>query len=191
MTQSSRGRDCEQGKDDDFKYYNFWLLGLGVSFIRIAPARAKRPETFGLVWSLILIGFWVYSKFGVVRLHRFWVLTDRSARSPIKAGLFKVPLRPDYSKSTQGQKLFGLFEIWICSNFGFVRNLDLFELWVCSNFGFVWSLGLFEVWVCSKFGFIRLHQFGVLADTGARSAPRFACYVYRNLYSISEGRKRQ
>ena len=134
----------------------------------------KRPETFGLVWSLILIGFWVYSKFGFVRLHRFWVLVDRSARSPIKAGLFKVPLRPDYSKSTQGQKLFGLFEIWICSNFGFVRNLDLFELWVCSNFGFVWSLGLFEVWVCSKFGFIRLHQFGVRADTGARSAPRVA-----------------
>ena len=49
MTQSSRGKDCEQGRDHNFKYYNFWLLGLGVSFIRISPARAKRPETFGLV----------------------------------------------------------------------------------------------------------------------------------------------
>ena len=49
MTQSSRGRDREQGgeRDDDFKYYNFWLLGLGVSFIRIPPARAKDQKLLG------------------------------------------------------------------------------------------------------------------------------------------------
>ena len=74
MTQSSRGRDCEQGRDDDFKYYNFWLLGL----LHWDPAwKSQKARNFwvGLKFdfdrSLGLFEVWVSSKFGFVRLHRF------------------------------------------------------------------------------------------------------------------------
>ena len=66
---------------------------------------------------------------------------------PPRAGLFQVPLRPDYSKSPQSRIILSPPEarsFWVCSKFGF-----LIEVWVCAKFGFVRSLGLFEVQVCS------------------------------------------
>ena len=43
----------------------------------------------------------------------------------------------------------GLFEVWVCAKFGFVRSLGF------SEFRFVRRLGLFDAWDCSKFGFVR------------------------------------
>ena len=164
MTQSSRRRDCEQeGRGgDDFKYYNFWLLGLGVSFIRIPPARAKRPETFGFVQSLdvvrtfSLIEVWVCAKFRFVRSLRLFDSADPLVYIYIYLYYKKIspppPCQelsgrggrggggggggggsgPDYSKFPQGRIILTRTS-GVCSKFGFVRSLGLREVWVCST----------------------------------------------------------
>ena len=37
-----------------------------------------------------------------------------------------------------------MFEVWVCSKFGFVESLGSCEVWVCSKLGFGRSLGLFD-----------------------------------------------
>ena len=47
-----------------------------------------------------------------------------------EAGLFYVPLRPDYSKSSQGRIILSppkARNFWVCLKFGFVRSLGFFD----------------------------------------------------------------
>ena len=69
-----RLRECNVivwGRDDDFKYYNFWLGVLGSPSLGSHLQEPKGQKLLG--WFEV----WVCSKFEFERLHRLWVLADR------------------------------------------------------------------------------------------------------------------
>jgi hypothetical protein len=74
-----------------------------------------------------------------------------------------------------------LFEMWICSKCGFVRNVDLFEMWICSKCGFVRNVDLFEMWICSKCGYVRnVDLFEMLLTKKCRNTATSSLVCFEN-----------